>query len=298
VKFEKADTEIQGGHAFRVIAAYEKWLSTGGERGQRQLAVLRLLGLFDRPADAGCLAALRDPKKEVIPGLTEPLVGLAEDDWNLTLSNLADCGLVPVRPSSDLQPSAFSPEPSLDAHPLIREYFARQLREKNPEAWRSAHRRLYEHLTTSTKDEPQPTLEDLQPLYQAVAHGCQAGLHQQALDDIYWPRIQKGPDGDSHRRLALFSTELLMLGRFLKRGWVSLWEPLEGEWPGELPGIAGSRLRASGDFQAAIPPLRASLDWYRKHVSLNFRYRTGVALRARHLSEVSPTFATGVGEMA
>ncbi len=34
----------QGGHAWQVIAAYERWL------GEREVSVLRLLGLFDRPA--------------------------------------------------------------------------------------------------------------------------------------------------------------------------------------------------------------------------------------------------------
>ena len=59
VKFEKADARTQGGHAFKVMKAYETWLASGGKAGQRQLAVLRVLGLFDRPADPGCCAALR-----------------------------------------------------------------------------------------------------------------------------------------------------------------------------------------------------------------------------------------------
>ena len=45
----------------------------------------------------------------------------------------------------------------LDAHPLLREYFARELREQRPEAWRAAHRRLYEHLCATTKDKAQPS---------------------------------------------------------------------------------------------------------------------------------------------
>ena len=45
-------------------------------KGQRALAMLRLLGLFDRPATADCLAALL--KAPAIAGLTEPLVGLGE----------------------------------------------------------------------------------------------------------------------------------------------------------------------------------------------------------------------------
>ena len=41
------------------MAAYEKWFQREGEQGARELAALRLLGYFDRPADTGCLAALR-----------------------------------------------------------------------------------------------------------------------------------------------------------------------------------------------------------------------------------------------
>jgi hypothetical protein len=71
VNFEKADEKMEGGHAFRTTAAYEQWLlRDGGDEGRCEVAVLRLMGLFDRPADAGCLAALR---REPIPGLTEPL---------------------------------------------------------------------------------------------------------------------------------------------------------------------------------------------------------------------------------
>ena len=33
VKFEKADAEEQGGHAFRAMATYEQWLLSGGEEG-------------------------------------------------------------------------------------------------------------------------------------------------------------------------------------------------------------------------------------------------------------------------
>ncbi len=93
VKFEVADREEQGGHAFLVIEAYERWLAPrqtliekvsawfsgkGEDRaeGERQLAILRLLGLFDRPVPAACVAALRRAPR--IQGLTEPIVGLSE----------------------------------------------------------------------------------------------------------------------------------------------------------------------------------------------------------------------------
>ncbi|MCX5644699.1 MAG: ATP-binding protein [Phycisphaerae bacterium] len=218
-RFEKADAKVQGGHAFKVMAAYEKWLGKGGEDGLRQLAVLRLLGLFDRPADSRCLAALR--KKPVIAALTKPLVGLNDDDWNYTLSNLAECGLISLHASDSPTTDYRQPATILDAHPLIREYFAKQLSEKNSEAWWAAHRRLYEHLCQTTGDQkPNPTLEDLQPLYQAVAHGCQARSYQDAFAGIYSRRIQRGDeDYYAWHTLGAFGSCLGALSYFFQDTW-------------------------------------------------------------------------------
>lgn len=185
IEFEKADSSIQGGHAFKTMAAYEKWLAAGGKDGLRQLAVLRLLGMFDRPADAGCLAELRG--EPAIPGLTELLVGLSDEDWNLTLSFLSRCGLVSIKKSEQSQPS-------VDAHPLIREYFARELLRKASKSLEAAHLRLYKHLA-KTPDKLNPTLVDLLPLYEAVSHGCKAGCAQEAYDQIYVARINRSTSG-------------------------------------------------------------------------------------------------------
>jgi hypothetical protein len=75
-----------------------------------------LLGLFDRPADAGCLKALW--KVPAIPDLTEPLVGTSEAHRNLAFSRLQDAKLLTV--NRDTAGALLV----LDAHPLLREYFA------------------------------------------------------------------------------------------------------------------------------------------------------------------------------
>jgi hypothetical protein len=72
MKFEAADLERQGRSAFKVMVAYERWLQAAGPERQRELAVLRLTGLFDRPMARDCLQALR--AEPAIPGLTEALV--------------------------------------------------------------------------------------------------------------------------------------------------------------------------------------------------------------------------------
>ena len=78
------------------------------------------LGLFDRPADAGCLASLwRAPP---VDGLTEPLIALSEAQRNIVLTRLARAKLVTVNRACG------SALVSLDAHPLLREYFAKDLR--------------------------------------------------------------------------------------------------------------------------------------------------------------------------
>jgi tetratricopeptide (TPR) repeat protein len=267
VKFERADAKTQGGHAFKMMWAYEKWLSESGDDGTRALAALRLLGLFDRPADAGCIAALR--LKPAIAGLTEPLVGLDDEDWNIALSWLADCGLVSVQ----------SDQSAIDAHPLIREYFAKQLQKKNSEGWRSAHQRLFEHLTESTKYKPRPTLEDLQPLYQAVFHGCQAGLLQQACQ-VYSNDICSGDQSYSLKYLGAFGSDLGVISCFFDQPWKRISPALSQDYQAWLLNEAGYCLSNLGRMTEASEPLRASMeicvlhkDWQR------------AAIRANNLSE-------------
>ena len=49
VHFEEADAENQDRSSFKVMITYERWLKSAGPERQRELAILRLTGLFDRP---------------------------------------------------------------------------------------------------------------------------------------------------------------------------------------------------------------------------------------------------------
>ena len=160
VRFQEADLERQGRSAFKVMIAYERWLQSAGPERQRELAVLRLTGLFDRPMARDCLQALR--AEPAIPGLTDELVKLKDTQWSIALTRLGEVDLLTVTPEA------------IDAHPLIREYFAKQLRDTQLDAFRAAHSRLFDHLCEATPYRP-GTLDGLQPLYQAVLHGCFAG---------------------------------------------------------------------------------------------------------------------------
>jgi tetratricopeptide (TPR) repeat protein len=196
----------QGGHARRVMTSYESWFGEGPE-----LAVLRLLGLFDRPADAPAVTALRTPP--AIEGLTDALLGLSPPAYKQVLARLRRARL--LAPASDHQGDA------LDAHPLVREHFGKQLREARPAAWREGNARLYEHLKQSSPELPE-TLEAMDPLYAAVAHGCQAGRHQRVMDDVYLPRILRGKLNFSTLKLGAFGAEVAAMSCFFAPPWTQV----------------------------------------------------------------------------
>jgi hypothetical protein len=85
--------------AWRVLEAYDGWLNAA-DGDPKALAVLRLVGLFDRVASADCLAALR--AEPVIAGLTEAIQRdvMDEDEWNILLRRLERAHLVKLRPSA------------------------------------------------------------------------------------------------------------------------------------------------------------------------------------------------------
>ena len=181
-----------GRHPRRVIAAFVERFGDGPE-----VELLSVLGLFDRPADGASVAAVR--AQPTIPGLTEHLAVLSEADWPGLLTRLRDARLIATE--SGHAPGA------LDAHPLVREHFAARLREGDAESWRKGNNRLYEHLT-ATADEFPDTLEAMAPLYAAVMHGCAAGRHQDALNDVYKRRIQRGNEFYSSKKLGALGAEL------------------------------------------------------------------------------------------
>ncbi len=243
VSLSEADYEETKGHAFHVMEAYETWLEK--DRRHAEHAILRLLGLFDRPAMADCLAALRQAPG--IPGLTDVLIALTDSQWNVAVRRLVKLGLIEeqaweprrvvgyckeaaerTREDQLGEPQLFengvapSIRISLDAHPLVREYFSLRLRDANAEAWRLAHSRLFEHLQNSVPYWPEG-LDGLQPLYQAVAHGCRAGRYREARAEVYRDRILRRTAGAlafySRKKLGATSANLCAVGSFFVTPW-------------------------------------------------------------------------------
>ena len=250
-EIDPLEEDIQkGGHARRVMESYERWLGEGPE-----LSILCLLGLFDRPAEAGALAALREAP--VLPGLTNALFRgkvrhrqLTDRDWDRAVTNLRYARLL-------LERDPRHPK-TLDAHPLIREHFGEKLRESNPAAWRKAHSRLYEYYKSSAEEFPE-TIEGMAPLYAAVAHGCQADRHQEAMDEVYWPRIQREDEAFNVKKLGAMGTELAALSNFFDPPWSQPADGLTEAAKAFALNEAGFDLQALGRLGEAVEPMQAGL---------------------------------------
>ena len=248
VKFEEADLERQGRSAFKVMIAYERWLESAGPDRQRELALLRLTGLFDRPMSRDCLHTLR--AAPAIPGLTDTLVKLKDPQWNIALKRLSEVDLLTVTPDA------------VDAHPLIREYFAKQLRDTQPAAFQAAHSRLFDYMCQTTEYRPD-TLDGLQPLYQAVVHGCLAGRQQDACDAVYFQRILRGGGSDgffSSNKLGAIGADLAAVAAFFDEPWSLVSPNLSEADEAWMLSMAAFHLRALGRSTEALEPMRASLE--------------------------------------
>jgi serine/threonine protein kinase len=99
----------QGVHARKVMESYQNWFGEGPE-----LAVLRMLGLFDRPTEEKTLGVLLNPP--AIHGLTESLANVSRIEWRTILAKLRRarllCGDEPQNPGQ------------VDTHAVVRSILA------------------------------------------------------------------------------------------------------------------------------------------------------------------------------
>jgi len=207
----------QGGHALRVLQFYTEryWQAEAPE-----LAFLQLLGLFDRPM------TLRE--KEVLVSQAEcaqPLRALDDVGWELLERHLEEAGLL-----LKAQDEWSSARIHWDCHPLIRDYFGQRFQNTQLHWFRQAHHVLFEyyqvavpsqhqlleyHRTAVPSQPPPDTLEDLEPLYPAVVHGCLAGEYQKAFD--VYKRIESRYR--SIDRFGAYSQTLTVLATFFPQDW-------------------------------------------------------------------------------
>ncbi len=145
-------------------------------------------------------------------------------------------------------------EETIDAHPIVREHFGRRLEAQHPKSWREGHRRLYEHHKSEAGHQPDD-LAGMRPLFAAVVHGCAAGLHQKACDDVYRDRIIRGQDCYLVIKLGAFAAELSCLSQFFAERWNRPEPALTSADQSWVLANAGFLLRGLGRLRDAAGPI-------------------------------------------
>ena len=237
--------EEEVSHAMRVMNSVEKRLgeSTG-------LAILRIMGLFNRPAEPEELQCLRSPPH--IAGLNTPNTISDNKHWNKSINALRSHGLLsnPLNESSD----------SLDCHPLIREYFQNQLRKQSGFLWRKGHERLYNH---HLKKIPAAPSEFESHFLSAILHGCLAGKHQEVINSVYLFYI-KNPVKEQR---ILANTALSCLEHFFSKPWILPLPKLNDLEKVHVLLSAGENLEAIGQLSDALSALEAALSICEENVA-------------------------------
>jgi len=225
----------------RMLGEYEKSLEPAG------LALLWIHVLFDRPITHEELAVLLSPP---IPRLTDVPGLQSEPGRTAVFEKLTALGLL-----SQASPEAGS---TSRIHTLVREHFQTRLREERPEAYRQGHERLFRHLTSKVSGQPQ-SLEDMSPLISAVAHGCAAGLHGEALK-LYRDRISNGDEQHLTRKFGAPEADLQVLAHFFDSPWSRPRTDLAEDDAVFLLKSAGVALERAGKPREALVPTAAILE--------------------------------------
>jgi hypothetical protein len=264
------------GHARRVMKSMdEEWLS----QARLHATIMRVVGLFDCPASAECLEALRQPPA---------LAGI--EAWQAANSDARADAIYELREAGLLAAQDSDAPAALDAHPLAREWFGEKLKQENEAGWKAAHGRLYEHLRDTTKEGDNPDMTALEPLFQAIPHGCKAGRQQETLHDVYKLRVcRRGPGGvlafHASKRLGGVGPCLAAIAWFFDKPFDTPHAGLivaDRSWVlGEAAYYLGAlgRLRESrGARRAALEMEIAAEDWRNASISSNNIVETELAL--------------------
>src|SRR5207253_11197488 len=100
---------------------------------------------------------------------------------------------------------------AIDTLPVVRHYFAAQLRKSFAKEWQEAHRALLMRLRPFVRKSA-ASLGEMRPAFLAVHHAAQANLYDDATA-LYFMRIRQGRH-DRLKQLGRYREELELLGYF------------------------------------------------------------------------------------
>jgi tetratricopeptide (TPR) repeat protein len=132
------------------------------------------------------------------------LVRMHELDFRDLISGLMDWRLI----SYDKTKKTYT------SHPLIKGYFESTFDEKIKKL---CHKHIYQYFGLYASEWPE-TLEEMQPLFEQVYHGCAAGLYDEVLYDVHWEKIYRMEEYFIYHKLGAWETNLSLVKTFFPEG--------------------------------------------------------------------------------
>jgi Ca2+/Na+ antiporter len=176
----------------------------------------------------------------------EVLVNLNKLDFRDLIDGLVDWRLI----SYDETKKAYA------THPLIKGYFKSDFDEKIKKL---CHKRIYQYFGLYALEWPE-SLEEMQPLFEQVYHGCAAGLYAEVFNDVYWEKIYRKEEQFIIHKLGAWEANLSLAKTFFPKGDLSQM-PLVSKKSAQswLLATAGLALLATGRPKEAEDPFLTGL---------------------------------------
>ena len=204
------------------------------------------------------------------------LVKMSELDFRDLIKGLVDWRLI----SYDETKKTYA------THPLIKGYFESIFDEANKNL---CHKHLYQYFGLYAPEWPE-TLEEMQPLFEQVYHGCAAGLYDGVLHYVYVRKIGGAPcEYKITLKLGAWETDLPLVKNFFPEGDLSQ-KPLvstknDQSW---LLNTVGVDLFVTGQSKEAEKPLKTAIkmgiedeDW--EDVSTSYQNLADLQVRTNEL---------------
>lgn len=254
------DVTEENWHGQRIMMAYADAL-----QGSPKLSLLYLVSVFDEAIERDVLTELMRAigSRQTLARQLHLVALLDGKKWRTYVGELHQQGLL-VSGNPEL----------LEMHPLVRAFFRSEFAMKHKGYKQRVHEELYCFYRDLPEKELPDTLEEMQPLFSAVAHGCAAGLHRQVGVEIYYPRIDRKGEHYLITKLGAFSDHLATVTHFFTTPWQTPVAGLTDADQAVLLNFAGFGLLALGRLREAVEPIQAAIaifsqqqDW--KNVALN-----------------------------
>ncbi len=145
-------------------------------------------------------------RAEMETEMNQVLIDMSEFAFKRMVDNLVDRRLI----SRDQ-------ENNYATHPLIKSYFESIFDQEDKKL---CHKRIYEYIGEYAPERPE-TLEQMQPLFEQVYHGCAAGLYDETKEKVFEEKIERYGEHFIYHKLGAWETTLSLTKMFFPEGDVS-----------------------------------------------------------------------------